>query len=159
RPARARRWILFTDMALQAYDGSDALDVTVRSLKSARAMGGVRVALLAKDGGELGSAASDAEGRVRFSRARLAGESGAAPARLMAYGPRGDFTTMDLGQAPIDMSKQDVAGRMIPGGAPRTGKDAVDPAAAVDGFLYADRGIYRPGETVHLVALLRDRLA
>ena len=29
-------------MALQAYDGSDALDVTVRSLKTARAMGGVR---------------------------------------------------------------------------------------------------------------------
>jgi len=159
-PARARRWILFTDMALQAYDGSDALDVTVRSLKTAKTMDGVRVALVAKDGGELASATSGGgSGRVHFTRALLAGEAGATPARVMAYGPRGDFTMMDLERAPIDLSKQDVSGRSIPGGAPKTGKAALDPAAAVDGFLYADRGVYRPGETVHLVALLRDRLA
>jgi uncharacterized protein YfaS (alpha-2-macroglobulin family) len=66
---------------------------------------------------------------------------------------------MDLERAPIDLSKQDVGGRAVPGGGPRTGKAALDPAGAVDGFLYADRGVYRPGETVHLVALLRDRLA
>ena len=158
-PARARRWILFTDMALQAYDGSDALDLTVRSLKTAKAVGGVRVALVGKDGGELASVTSDGSGRAHFARALLAGEAGAAPARAMAYGPRGDFTAMDLEQAPIDLSKQDVAGRQIPGGGPRRGKAALDPSATVDGFLYADRGIYRPGETVHLVALLRDRLA
>ncbi len=158
-PARARRWVVFTDMALQAYDGSSALDVTVRSLKSAQAMGGVRVALVGKDGGELASTNSDGSGRAHFARALLAGENGAAPARLMAYGPRGDFTVMDLERAPIDLSKQDVTGRMIPGGGPRTGKAALDPSATIDGFLYADRGIYRPGETLHLVALLRDRLA
>jgi hypothetical protein len=158
-PARARRWIIFTDMALQAYDGSDALDVTVLSLKTARAMGGVRVALVGKDGGELASVTSDGSGRAHFSRALLAGENGAASARVMAYGPRGDFTVMDLERAPIDLSKQDVAGRIIPGGGPRTGKAALDPSIAIDGFLYADRGIYRPGETVHLVAMLRDRLA
>ncbi|MFV4733684.1 MG2 domain-containing protein, partial [Mycobacterium tuberculosis] len=28
-----------------------------------------------------------------------------------------------------------------------------------DAYLYADRGIYRPGETAHLVAMVRDRLA
>ena len=27
----------------------------------------------------------------------------------------------------------------------------------LDAFLYGDRGVYRPGETVHLNALLRDR--
>jgi len=158
-PARARRWILFTDMALQAYDGSDALDVMVRSLKTAKALSGVRVALVGKDGGDLASAQSDDQGRVHFPRALLAGENGAAAARVMAYGPKGDFTVMDLQRAPIDLSKQDVGGRTIPGGAPRTGAAALDAAAAVDGFIYADRGVYRPGETVHLVALLRDRLA
>ena len=158
-PARARRWVLFTDMALQAYDGSDALDVTVRSLKTARTMAGVRMALVGKDGGELASAISDASGHSHFGRALLAGENGATPARVMAYGPGGDFTVMDLERAPIDLSGQDVAGRASPGGAPKTGKAAIDPSAAVDGFLYADRGIYRPGETLHLVALVRDRLA
>ena len=158
-PAHARRWILFTDMALQAYDGSDALDATVRSLKSAKPMGGVRVALVGKDGGELASTSSNGDGRVHFPRSLLAGENGATPSRLMAYGPRGDFTVMDLEAAPIDLSKQDVAGRVMPGSSPKTGKAALDPSAAVDGFVYADRGIYRPGESVHLVALLRDHLS
>jgi uncharacterized protein YfaS (alpha-2-macroglobulin family) len=156
-PAQARRWILFTDMALQAYDGSDALDVTVRSLKTARPMPSVRLALVGKDGGDLASANTDSEGHVRFTRALLAGEQGGQPARVMAYGPGGDFTVLDLERAPVDLSKQDVGGRTPPGGAPRTGKAAIDPAGAVDGFVYADRGIYRPGETAHLVALLRDR--
>ncbi|HWE99202.1 MAG TPA: alpha-2-macroglobulin [Caulobacteraceae bacterium] len=159
RPAAAHRWIVFTDMALQAYDGADALDVTVRSLKTARSQPGVRVALVAKDGGELASATTSASGRVHFPRALLAGENGAAPVRVMAYGSRGDFTLMDLERAPIDLSKQDVGGRTLPNGGPQTGKAAIDPAAAVDGFLYADRGIYRPGETAHLVALMRDHLA
>ena len=147
-------------MALQAYDGSDALDVTVRSLKSARPMSGVRLALVGKDGGDLASANTNGEGHVRFARALLAGEQGGQPARVMAYGPRGDFTVLDLERAPVDLSKQDVTGRTPPpGGAPKTGKAAADPAGAVDGFVYADRGIYRPGDTAHVVALLRDREA
>jgi uncharacterized protein YfaS (alpha-2-macroglobulin family) len=105
-PARARRWIIFTDMALQAYDGSDALDVMVRSLKTAKTMSGVRVALVGKDGGDLASASSDDQGRVHFPRSLLAGEKGAAAARVMAYGPKGDFTVMDLERAPIDLSKR-----------------------------------------------------
>lgn len=119
-PASARRWVLFTDMALQAYDGSDALDVTVRSLKSARTMAGVRMTLVGKDGGDLASAISDGSGHSHFPRALLAGEAGAAPARVMAYGPGGDFTVMDLERAPIDLSAQDVSGRMVPGGSARS---------------------------------------
>ena len=159
RPASARRWILFTDMALQAYDGSDALDVVVRSLKSAKVMAGVRLALVAADGGELASALTDASGRVRFARALLGGENGAKPLRVMAYGPKSDFTLLDLERSPVDLSKQDVGGRSPPGSKPTTGADVARAASAVDGFVYTDRGIYRPGETVHVVALLRDRLA
>ena len=33
-PAQARRWVMFTDMALSAYDGSEALDVVVPSENS-----------------------------------------------------------------------------------------------------------------------------
>ena len=54
-PAQARRWIMFTDMALTSYTGSDALDVVVRSLKTAKTLGGVPVALVAKNGETLAS--------------------------------------------------------------------------------------------------------
>ena len=158
QPAKARRWILFTDMALQAYDASDALDVVTRSLKTAKPVSGVRLSLVAKDGEDLASVVTDAEGRGHFDRALLGGENGAQPARVMAYGPKGDFTMLDLDRSPVDLSKQDVGGRSRPGAKPETGASVAKSAGVVDGFVYADRGIYRPGETAHVVALVRDRL-
>ena len=52
-----------------------------------------------------------------------------------------------------------MGGRNAPGVnyADETGGRKLD--SDIDGYLYADRGIYRPGETVHLNALLRDREA
>ena len=158
RPAHARRWVVYTDMGLASYDGSDAFDVVVRSLQTARSMAGVRVALVAHDGGELASVSSDADGHVRFAHALLDGEGAAKAERVMAYGPNADFTLLDLTRAPIDLSGQIKGdpGRRLPGALAAKGRTA---AGVVDGFLYTDRGIYRPGETVHLVALVRDRLS
>jgi uncharacterized protein YfaS (alpha-2-macroglobulin family) len=158
QPARASRWVLFTDMGLAAYDGADALDVVVRSLQTAKTLAGVRVALVAQDGEELASAPSDGDGRVRFSHALMEGEGAAKAVRVMAYGPKADFTLLDLNRSPIDLSSQlkGETGRIAPGVTAEKGRAA---AIAVDGFLYVDRGVYRPGETVRLVALLRDRLS
>ncbi|QUD87024.1 alpha-2-macroglobulin family protein [Phenylobacterium montanum] len=152
-PAQARRWIMFTDMGLSAYDGSEALDVVVRSLKTARILSGVRVALVAKNGEDLASATSDAQGRVRFARPLLKGDGASAAKMVMAYGSLGDLAVLDLDRSPVDLSSQGVGGRNAPD---LTGREA---KADIDAYLYADRGIYRPGETVRLTALVRDRLA
>jgi alpha-2-macroglobulin len=159
-PAQARRWVLFTDMALVAYDGSEALDVVVRSLRTAKPMGGIRVVLMARNGEELAETVTDGGGRVRFLRPLLQG-SGAEQAKMvMAYGPEADFTALDLTRPPVDLSKQGVGGRIEDASAAAesavAGREVKTP---VDGYLYSDRGIYRPGETVHLVGLVRDREA
>ncbi|MBI1683535.1 alpha-2-macroglobulin family protein [Caulobacter hibisci] len=151
-PAQARRWIMFTDMALIAYDGSEALDVVVRSLKTAKTVSGVRVALVARDGEPLAEVKSDADGRVRFARPLLEGEGAEHAKMVMAYGPQGDLSVLDLDRSPVDLSKQGVGGRTEGEGGRAVGSD-------IDGWLYADRGIYRPGETVHLTAMVRDRMA
>ena len=151
-PAQARRWIMFTDMAMIAYDGSESLDVVVRSLKSAKTLSGVRVALVAKDGQDLAEVTSDADGRVRFLRPLLEGQGGEHAKMVMAYGPLGDLAVLDLDRSPVDLSKQGVGGRTDVTAGRSTRTD-------IDGYLYADRGIYRPGETVHLTAMVRDRLA
>jgi uncharacterized protein YfaS (alpha-2-macroglobulin family) len=152
-PAQARRWVLFTDMALVTYQGAEGLDVTVRSLKSARPMGGVRVALVAKDGEDLSSTTSDGQGHVHFAKALLDGKSADAAKMVMAYGPGADFTTMDIEHPPVDLSNQGVGGRQVDGASLTAGRAA---SAVVDSFLYSDRGVYRPGETVRLVGLIRD---
>ena len=153
-PAQARRWVVFTDMALSAYDGSEALDVVVRSLKTAKIMPNVRVTLVARNGEDLAVAQSDAQGRVRFDRPLLDGEGAADAKMVMAYGAQGDLAVLDLDRAPVDLSKQGIGGRTEDSGV--SGRTT---QSAIDGYLYADRGIYRPGETVHLNALLRDREA
>jgi uncharacterized protein YfaS (alpha-2-macroglobulin family) len=156
-PAQARRWILYTDMALVTYEGAEGLDVVVRSLKSARPMGGVRVALVAGDGDDLASAVSDGQGHVRFPKALLEGKGAEDAKMVMAYGPGADFTVLDVDRSPVDLSNQGVGGR-VPG---ETAKitDGRASAGLVDSYLYSDRGVYRPGETVRLVALMRDAQA
>jgi uncharacterized protein YfaS (alpha-2-macroglobulin family) len=155
QPAQARRWIMFTDMALIAYDGADATDVVVRSLKSAKTLGGLRVALVAANGEDIATATTDGSGRVRFLHPLMEGEGAMKPKMLMAYGPLGDLAVLDLDRSPVDLSNQGVGGRNGPEGDDSATAGRV-PGSEIDGFLYADRGIYRPGETVHLAALVRD---
>jgi uncharacterized protein YfaS (alpha-2-macroglobulin family) len=152
--ARDSRWVMFTDMALVAYQGSDGLDAVVRSLKSARPLSGARIALVAKDGETLGSAISDGSGRVRFPHPMLTGQGAGEAKMLMAYGAQADLAVLDLERSPVDLSNQGIGGRAVPAGQTLTGGRQLK--TAVDGYLYADRGIYRPGETLHLVAMLRD---
>jgi uncharacterized protein YfaS (alpha-2-macroglobulin family) len=154
QPAQASRWIMFTDMAITSYTGSDGLDAVVRSLKTARPVAGVRVALVSTDGEDLASGTADAAGRVRFPHSLLTGDGSSHPKMLMAYGPQADLAVLDLDRSPVDLSAQGIGGRPQEGAAITAGRAA---KTAVDGYLYADRGIYRPGETVHLVAMVRDQ--
>ena len=154
QPAQASRWIMFTDMAITSYSGSDGLDAVVRSIKTARPIPGVRVALVAADGEDLGAGTADAAGRVRFLHPLLAGTGSTHARMLMAYGAQADLAVLDLDRSPVDLSAQGIGGRPAPGTSPAEGRQA---KTAVDGYLYADRGIYRPGETAHLVAMVRDQ--
>ncbi|PWE18132.1 alpha-2-macroglobulin [Marinicauda salina] len=140
--ARAARWLVVTDLAFTAYRGRDGLDVVVRSLQTAEPERGVEVQLVARSNEILAEADTGREGRVRFDGPLIRGEDGNRPRLLAAYGPDGDFAVLDLTRAPVDLSEHPVSGRG------RTG--------AADAYLYFDRGIYRPGETVRASGLLRD---
>jgi hypothetical protein len=158
QPAQARRWIVFTDMALTSYTGQDALDVIVRSLKSAQIMSGVQVVLMAKNGETLATVNTDSMGRATFPHRLLEGDGALAPKMIMAYGAQGDLALLDLDRSPTDLTQlgTNPAGSQSTGTVDLTGRTSND---GVDAYLYADRGIYRPGETVHLMSLVRDRAA
>ncbi|MFI4935722.1 MAG: alpha-2-macroglobulin, partial [Caulobacterales bacterium] len=157
-PAQARRWVMFTDMALISYTGQDGLDVVVRSLKSARTLPGIPVSLVAKNGEDLAKGTTDALGRVSFAHSLTQGENAEHPKMVMAYGAQGDLAVLDLDRSPTDLSKQSTGGR-TPAEADADPMGGRTLATAVDGYLYADRGIYRPGETVHVTSLIRDHEA
>lgn len=141
-PAQAQRWIITTDLALSSYWGQTGLDVVVRSLQTARQIGDVTVQLIAANNEVLGEVKTDGSRAVRFDGALLKGEGNLRPHMLAAFGPRGDFAMLDFDRAPIDLSSENIDGRT--------------PQYPIDGFVYTERGIYRPGEVIHAAAMLRD---
>ena len=86
---------------------------------------------------------TDANGFARFESGLARGEGGLSPAMLVADG-KGDYAFLSLKGPAFDLTDRGVAGRAV--------------TANLDAFVYAERGVYRSGETVHLTTLLRDSL-
>ena len=143
--AHAKRWLIITDLALTTYSGLDGMSTTVRSLQTAKPMRGVKLELVAHNNEILARGESDASGHVRFTGASMHGVDSLAPKMLTAYAGNGDFTVLDLDRTPVDLTERDIGGR--------------EPAAAADAFVYTERGVYRPGETVMGTGLIRDAAA
>ena len=138
----ATNWVLVSNLGLAVYKGTDGMAVDVRSLADGKPLPGVAVRLYARNNGELAAAASDAGGIARIPGGLLRGRGGDEPFVVTALGADNDFNFLEVGRAAFDLSDRGVSGRAQPG--------------PVDAFLYTDRGIYRPGESVELMALVRD---
>jgi len=145
---QAVQMVLRTDLAPTTWQGRDGLAVQVRGYADAQPKPGVQVALVAADNDVLATEATGPDGIVRFAPALLHGEAGTAPAALhltsagVGREGGGDFTVLSLTRPAFDLADRGVAGRPQPG--------------PLDAFVWLDRGIYRPGETVHATTLLRD---
>ncbi len=139
--AQATQAVIRTDLAPTVWRGSDGLTVQVRSLADATVQPGALVRLLARSNDILAEASADADGVVRFAQPLLRGAGGMAPQMLHVFKGE-DFVPLDLTTAAFDLTDRGVEGAPHPG--------------PLDAFAWTDRGIYRPGETVQLMALLRD---
>jgi uncharacterized protein YfaS (alpha-2-macroglobulin family) len=133
--------ILRTDLAPTVWRGADGLTVQVRGFTDILPRAGVTLRLLAENNDILGEATTDADGVGRFAAPLLHGEGPVAPRAIEAFAGE-DYTMLDLNGAAFDLSDRGVAGMPHPG--------------PLDAYVWLDRGIYRPGETVHVMALLRD---
>ena len=139
---RAVQWFVVSDIGLLTMRGADGLSVFARSLSTAEPLAGVNLSLQARNEDTLANLDTDAQGRATFPPGLLRGSGGRKAVLLRARSENGDHTFLPLGRTGFDLSDRGVAGRTAPG--------------PVQAYLYTDRGIYRPGETVHLTALVRD---
>ncbi len=140
--ARSTQWFVVSDIGLSTYTGTDGLTVFARSLATAKPMADVELTLLARNNEVLGTARTDSDGRVKFDPGLVRGTAGNVPAMITASNGGDDYVFLDLTRAGFDLSDRGVTGRAAPG--------------AIDVFAWTERGIYRPGETVHASALARD---
>lgn len=140
----AAQWVIDSDIALTTFQGSNGLSVFARSYANARPLGGVKLTLVARNNDVLATVNTDGDGRADFAPGLLRATGGDAPVVVMAYGASSDFSFLDLRRAAFDLTDRGVGGRVTPG--------------PVDAYLYTERGVYRPGESVQSTTMLRDRV-
>lgn len=138
------QWVIDSDIGLTSFQGGQGLNVFARSFSSARPLSGVRLTLVARNNNVLQEMRTDSSGRADFDPGFFRATGGDEPVAVMAYGSGDDFTFLDLRRSAFDLTDRGVGGRAAPG--------------PVDAFLYTERGVYRPGEKVESVTMLRDQL-
>lgn len=138
----ATQWFIVSDLGLTAFSGNDGVHAFVRSLAEANVSADVNVKLIARNNEVLGTSKTDARGYARFDAGLTRGEGGLQPALLVAESAGGEYAFLDLTSGAFDLTDRGVKGREAPG--------------PIDGYLYTERGVYRPGENVHIAGLVRD---
>ena len=139
---RATQWFIVSDIGLTALSAGDGVHVLARSLETAEPLVGLTLDLVARNNEVLGRVTTDPAGNAHFEAGLSRGTGALAPGIVVARGTGGDFGFLDLTSQAFDLTDRGVAGRTAPG--------------PLDAYLYTERGVYRPGESVFLGALLRN---
>ena len=134
------RLLVVTDLGIAVRTFAGGALVWVNSLRTAESAAGAAVTVYARNNQVLGRGATDARGIVRLEWAT--GADAAAPFVVVAE-QDGDLSYVDLDRS-----------RVNPGeglaGAPYLAPGQLEAA------VFSERGVYRPGETVFMQALVRD---
>ncbi len=139
----AQRWVLLTDIGLVAKKGRDDLLVWANSFKDLHALEDVRIRVLSTQNQLVAEGRTDAQGLWRAKG--LAKKFEKNEPYLILAETKDDFSFLLYDGFRIDTTGQDVGGKPMP----KSGYTA---------YLYGERDIYRPGETVEGVAVVRDLL-
>ncbi|MEJ2544525.1 MAG: alpha-2-macroglobulin, partial [Calditrichaceae bacterium] len=140
-----KRLIMVSDLGVLIKDGTNHThDVFVQSISSGQPVPAARVQVLGKNGIPVLSASTDINGHVSLPSLNSFRNEKSATVYLIKKGD--DLTFMPV-QAPgrwLNYSKFDVGG--VHG--------ASDPNK-IDGYLFSDRGIYRPGDNFHIGMIVK----
>lgn len=142
------RWIndskvvAISDLGIMAKKSDDELLVFINSISDAIAVEGAEVSLLSSNNQVLLSAVTGVEGIVKFDGIADLVE-GFSP-RLITVEKGEDFNFIDLRETLIETSRFDV------------GAGAREFSAGYRVFMYSERDLYRPGETMNISAIVRN---
>lgn len=140
-----RRFLLVTDLGLiskRTLDGGQ--EVFVQSIASGLPVAGAKVEVVGRNGLAVAEGSTDPSGHVRFAQMN---ELKREKTPIMVVASQGnDLSFLPLGrdEHQVDFSRFDIGGAVNE-----------DSPEQITANLFTDRGLYRPGETVHIGAILR----
>ncbi|MGB7061348.1 MAG: MG2 domain-containing protein, partial [Candidatus Zixiibacteriota bacterium] len=135
------KWVRITDLGISAKIGYDELTVYINSLENLAPHQGARVKLISKTNQVLLEGITNSEGVADLGNYRQATEGFESFVITAEKGK--DLSFAKLADCRLSLGDFDVGGDPVP----REGYEA---------FLYTDRGVYRPGDTVHMVTIIRQ---
>ncbi len=138
---KARKIVTLSDIGLIAKEGKDKLYIFANSIETALPMANVKLEITARNNQSIGTVETDASGYAEFSLKDKPAD-GFVPAMISAS-LGNDFTALPFNRTQIGTSRFEIDGKS-------------ENLAGYDAFIYGDRDIYRPGETMNISVILRD---
>jgi uncharacterized protein YfaS (alpha-2-macroglobulin family) len=138
---KARKIVAISDIGLIAKKGKDNLYIFANSIESAKPLSGVKLEITGKNNQVLGNAETNKDGFAVYSLKNMPAD-GFSPSLVTAKMGT-DFNFLPFNRTQIGTSRFDISGK-------------TENLSGYDAFIYGDRDIYRPGETMHISVILRD---
>jgi uncharacterized protein YfaS (alpha-2-macroglobulin family) len=140
------RFILVTDIGiLTKQNANGSHDVFLMSIKEGKPLANVVVDLLGKNGIPLQSAKSDADGHCAFTSVEKSMREKAPVAFVARNGDDVSFIPYARNDRELNFSRFEI-----------DGVDNVLPEN-LDAFVFTERGIYRPGDEIHIGLVVKQR--
>jgi len=134
------REVMLTDIGIAARKTGDRLMVWLNSLSTIDPIGGASVRLYSRNNQVLQEATSNYDGVAQFESIGQFTKEMAPFAVLVQHG--NDIAYLKFSDTRLSTSDFDASGRPYL-------------VSGYDAYLYTDRGVYRPGETAHIVSVVR----
>lgn len=138
---KATKVVSISDLGLMTRRLQDEVQVYVHSILTTEPVAGTKVSLISSNNQEIKTITTDNEGFASFSALDEL-PNNFTPAMITAT-LGDDFNYLEINRNEVETSRFDVGG-------------AYSNITGYDAFLYGDRDLYRPGETIHLNTVVRN---
>jgi alpha-2-macroglobulin len=138
---RDSRFLSLSDIGLIAKEAAESMVVFANSIQTAQPLKGINIVAYGSNNQILGMAATDDQGMasIRYQRREFPGFK---PAMIIAK-TADDFNYLPFTFTRVNTSRFEVGGKTLN-------------STGLDGFIYEERNIYRPGEKINYSLIVRD---
>ncbi|MFD1142800.1 alpha-2-macroglobulin [Larkinella insperata] len=137
----ATKLVSVSDIGLIAKQGSNEVWVFANSIKTTEPLANVAITLVSGNNQEIATVQTNGKGVAHFEN--IAEKSPGSRLALVSAKADDDFNYLLLQDAKVETSRFEVEGKR-------------DNPTGFDAFVYGDRNIYRPGETIHFNTVIRN---
>ncbi len=138
---RAEKLIAVSDIGLIVKEGKNSITVFANSLITAQPISDAGIAFIGSNNQVTYTAKTNAEGVATYEFSDL--KAPGFKTSLVTANYQGDYNFIPFRNTRVSVSRFDVGGKR-------------ENPSGMEAFIYGDRDIYRPGETVNISAIIRD---